>query len=360
MFASLPKIADKAFVIAFLVPTLAFGLALAFGFPELSLLDPIRKAVGSQKSIADVTVAVVAVWFCALALFLANRPIYRAMEGYFGPLANEDMRTRQRRLWRAAERQLDGLRDAYEALPQGPERRAGLVAYNAKLGVVRRHFPLLEKRVLPTRFGNINRAFEDYPESVYGVDAIVVWPRLGAVVPSAFQSALTDARASVDCFLNVSALATLFGLLEFGRFGLTTGQALWRALPEKSGEMWPLLVGTADGADGRAGILAAGALALAYIAQLLLIDRALALGDQFKAAFDLYLGGLPKQLGYVFPDDPAGQRSLWAKLRRSFAYSEPAPIEHRLTAPPAAEDEHGAGHGGAEVAAVPCQPQKPE
>ena len=51
---------------------------------------------------------------------------------------------------------------------------------------------------MATRFGNILRAAEQWPNEKYGLDAAVCWPRLWLLLPEDVKKDLTDARASLD------------------------------------------------------------------------------------------------------------------------------------------------------------------
>jgi hypothetical protein len=46
-----------------------------------------------------------------------------------------------------------------------------------------REYPRDHKLILPTRFGNILRGFEQYPRHVFGIEPITMWGRLTAVIP---------------------------------------------------------------------------------------------------------------------------------------------------------------------------------
>jgi hypothetical protein len=81
--------------------------------------------------------------------------------------------------------------------------------------------PTRPEELQPTRLGNILRAGELYSLTRYGIDAIVVWPRLYHVLPDRLLSALTDARAQLELLLTVSFLG--------GTFSLTAGAWLYRA-----------------------------------------------------------------------------------------------------------------------------------
>ena len=63
---------------------------------------------------------------------------------------------------------------------------------------------------MPTRLGNILRAAEDYPLDRYEINAIVVWPRLYAVLPDSFTAAIAAAKLPLDLMAVIGALAAAF------------------------------------------------------------------------------------------------------------------------------------------------------
>ena len=56
----------------------------------------------------------------------------------------------------------------------------------------------------------------DVPRQVYGADAIPVWTRLASVVSKDYAAQINDARARVDCFVNVTCLAIALSLVALG------------------------------------------------------------------------------------------------------------------------------------------------
>jgi hypothetical protein len=88
----------------------------------------------------------------------------------------------------------------------GCRRRAHYQAVIAKLndsdagyeGIYRRFPPYdLRDRAMPTRVGNILLSAELYPYLRYGIDAVLVWPRLYQAVPDSFRNVLAAATLSV-------------------------------------------------------------------------------------------------------------------------------------------------------------------
>lgn len=73
-------------------------------------------------------------------------------------------------------------------------------------------FPRDSGRVLPTRFGNIYRAAEYYPRYMFNIDAITMWPRLLAVIPSDYSKTLDDSEASVAFAVNMCMVLVVLSL----------------------------------------------------------------------------------------------------------------------------------------------------
>jgi hypothetical protein len=69
----------------------------------------------------------------------------------------------------------------------------------------RQYYPNKD-RLLPTALGNILRAGEDITTDRYGLDAVVVWPRLYPLLPKELKSILNDLRNQLDFSIFVSFL----------------------------------------------------------------------------------------------------------------------------------------------------------
>lgn len=83
--------------------------------------------------------------------------------------------------------------------------------YNKYIRVDRQlqHYPTNERDILPTRLGNILRAAERRPLDRYGLDAIIVWPRLWILLPDGVRADLQAAYSD----LNIAARVWLWSLL---------------------------------------------------------------------------------------------------------------------------------------------------
>ncbi|WP_271615302.1 hypothetical protein [Bradyrhizobium sp. CCBAU 51627] len=73
-------------------------------------------------------------------------------------------------------------------------------------------YPLDNAQVAPTRFGNALRAFETYGKTRFNLDSQTLWYELCAVAPKTVQTAIDDARSSVDFFIATTYLSFLIGV----------------------------------------------------------------------------------------------------------------------------------------------------
>ena len=79
----------------------------------------------------------------------------------------------------------------------------------ARLEAWRLHTPRDAADVMPTRLGDILRAAETRPRQRYGLDPVLLWPRLWPLLPEALRHDLDAARAR----MNAQAVAWGWGLL---------------------------------------------------------------------------------------------------------------------------------------------------
>ena len=164
--------------------------------------------------------------------------------------------------------------------------------------------PDQQQWILPTRFGNVIRCFERYSTLAYGMDAIVLWPRLVAKIDADFAATIEEAKTSLDFMLNCSFLSAVISLVLLM-------MSLWGAGPLAWGTAFPWI--------WRVGIFALLAI-LFYEAA---VGQAGAWGQQVRSAFDLYRLDLLKSLGYEQqPSTNEEERKLWQKINHQFLYAD--------------------------------------
>lgn len=333
MFASLPKLADRAFLIGFCLPVLLFQLAAAFLLGGRDFVEN-TLASGLEQKTAVAVGLLFSAWLGATVLLVCNYWIYRAMEGYIGPFKSATWLESERRRWQQANAHVDAAEaHTHDPGPAGVSARADYVRALRELAT---DFPDRETLLLPTRFGNTVRAFESYPYVVYGVDSIPVWLRLQGVMSKDARTTVAEIRSHVDFFVNLWLLAAATAVAA----GLAAG--------------WSTTFGWQhdQSINGKACAVCVLAVLLAWLSYRGALAMAVSWGDQVKAAFDLYLPALAQQLGVQLPQDPAEARKFWRAINEMILYWRPldttrwqrvpsAPSRHEGTAAPDADDEAG-------------------
>ncbi len=331
MVSSLSDLADRNFILGFLLPVIVAGLAALALFQDISLVAGIWTAVKNADEFAKLTVLILVFWTLAVLLLAFNTSLYRLLEGYIGPFAWISwFKTRQ---WKAFDKEQTAYAtrraEIVEDEKQQSEKKgpyAGIDAAAAQklielrekkrdkhvkdTATLRKTFPRERDQVLPTRLGNVIRAFEVYSYYVYGLDSIPGWLRLQGVIPDSYSKLIENARAEVDFFVNCCAL---FALIAAASLAF----ALWQAFPV-------LQDGTAPDISVWQHLSACALAAVAsYISYDMAVLRAPEWGDLVRSAFDLYLPDLVKQLGYTLPDAAADRRGFWGALASVFVFGTP-------------------------------------
>ncbi len=234
----------------------------------------------------------------------------RLLEGYDWPRALHGLRRwlllRQQRKQEAVRRELQALgSQVQEALREG-RLDLPLAERYARLDTLRYTFP--QGFVLPTRLGNLLRAAEEYAEHRYGLNAVLVWPRLWLLLLQEVRETLAQAYQR----LLAAVRAWAWGLTFLLTWTPLTAWQAWRF-----GGGWAWLAPAAALGTGWLWMRLAYRLAVA---------RAVVFGELVRAAFDLYRMGLYDALGWPRPspeeEKEAGKRLtafLWRGERPSSA-----------------------------------------
>jgi len=334
MLSSLPKLLDRTFIIGFFLPALLTTMMVAWTFPSLEILAPLRNLSASDKNLSDLTYIILIVSALAIVLLTTNNLQYRFLEGYLPPISwcTPLLRWQQGRFSRLTsehDRLQQTKKDNGNTLP--PKDWITLGKLKRKLLA---QFPLSVETVLPTRFGNTVRAFESYPFRVYGADAVPIWPRLTSVISKEFAAQLDDARTRVDFLVNLTCLGGLVSLAALCRalLGIDWTCDLVSAFRDLPGtrEVHASLVGVA----------------VAILAYRWAIIQAAAWGDLVKSAFDCYLPALIKQLGYSIPALWSDRVKFWDDFNHLIVYQQPMATQWPVP-PAAATHSEGDSRSGA-------------
>lgn len=312
MLSALPRFFDKAFIIGFFLPSLLFVASLISLFGPPGALWPVGSERPGMIPLEEVFVLVLGVWLLAVLMTALNTGLYRMLEGYVGPFSGsstllDDRRTEYRRL-EARITALDARRQRGETLT--PDQEQELQALWAAL---KARFPA-PHLILPTRFGNTIRAFEDYSNRVNGADSVALWPHLLTVVPEHSRTDLADARAKVDLCVNLCFFAMVVALAAL----VQAARLAWdlvQTAPLDMAQDGPvlLMLGRWLGAVVTAGLVARLAYGLA-------IPLARSWGAIVKATFDCYLPALAERLGYRLPTQASARRAFWIAVSQRIVY----------------------------------------
>jgi hypothetical protein len=313
MLSSLPKLADKAFILGFFVPTLLFVTAVTALFPEQDWAKGFLSAATEKDGWDKFAYFILMVWVLSIFLMMFNLVELQILEGYRWPISKishfkrmEESRCNVRnapfaaldRAWQAAG----------DAFPADQRDEWGNLRYQLV-----REFPVDPAEQLPTRLGNAIRAFESYPREVYGADSIPLWLHLSAVIPEGFQSAIDDARAQVNCAINISVLAAIIAPIAAVQFLCSL---YWDSFFSAFNSYQGLVaMATKFGVPSLLFLLATvAALLICRAAYLFAVELAMAWGDLVKAAFDCFLPALAEKLGYKLPDTADERKKFWVAV----------------------------------------------
>ena len=269
------RLADRWAAVAGPVVVFWAGGALAWAFAGSgwARLSKVTDWLNGQKAagqIAALLGALVVVGASAVVVQRLSTPVLRLMEGYWPPWMN----WLRRPLVGRAQRHAEADNDAWQHLKAQTEPPAvPTAAQLSELAALERRlqrWPSSPDRLLPTRTGNILRAVEIRPAAKYGLEAVIVWPRLWLILPDATRQELSTARASLDG----SVAAAVWGVLFSGFTPLA-----WWALP--------------------VGVAVAAAAMVWWVP-----TRAEVFADLVEAAYDLHRSSLYQQLRWPLPDNP--------------------------------------------------------
>ena len=271
--------------------------------PDLGRLEAHLRQSSSLQA-ALFTVAVLAL---ALVLQPLQLSLVRLLEGYWGRSGVLRIPAdwgcgRHRRRRRRLDQQtriprLDGQQ------PSGQQAAAaGMATWK-----LRRLYPDNDDHVMPTLLGNVLKAGEDRAGGRYGLDCVVVWPRLYPLLSQPLTAALDDARNQLDLAVRFAAT---FGLIAAGALVLLAPHGWWAAV-----------------------VLAA--LLLAWLSYRASVNAAIAYGELLESAIDLHRFDLLRALHLPLPADPEAEQTLNAQL--SDVLRQDLPMQVQYVHPSSAE-----------------------
>jgi hypothetical protein len=230
---------------------------------------------------ADSVWAAVGVLALAVILQPLQISLVRLLEGYWG----------DSRLGRALsavgvayhQRKREQLQQATQGTTDvAPDARAAMATAAWQL----QHLYPTRDRVLPTTLGNVLRAAEDRGGRSYGMDAVVLWPRLYPLLPKPVTDLLADQRDQLDIAARFCVVFLVAGVIA----GVTLiAQGWWWLVP-------------------------VACLLLAWLAYRSAVAAAIAYGDGIQIAFDLHRFDLLAALHLELPVDRDMERTANREL----------------------------------------------
>ena len=317
MLSSLPKLADRSFILGMFLPTLLFAIALLFEFRDQPLASKLIDGLGGND-LGQAIFLLLAVWVVAVLMLVLNHPLYRLLEGYYFPSwLGEWIKSGKRRRFQSDLDQIKLLHEkrveARKAKAEGAFiKSADFYRYQKLRRNLAKWMPSDPEDVLPTDFGNAIRAFEVYPFDIYGADGVVVYSRLTAVIPKAFSEQISDMRNQIDFLLNCWLFSTTIAFLGIVRtaYSAYLQKASLRSIEGISsfifGKSWVLWI--------------AGGLVAAVLFYWWARSIVPAWGDLVKSAFDCYLLALSRQMGFDLPASEVARREFWTTFSQQAVY----------------------------------------
>ena len=243
---------DRYWLRSAFFPMLAFCLAcllLYAGGTGLGAALERWKGLSSDQQVLLPLVGLSCVAVFAYFLGSIHTNVTRLFEGYWQSvplvwLRNCRMRHYQSRSQHLQNRilELNKRIDSLNSRPAFRESESTLTALNLNAELLGKErewhvfFPEDDGRIMPTRLGNIIRAGELYPWKRYGIDAVVIWPRLQGLLPNNSLETLRAAKGDMDLWLSLAALGFIFGITACPALALLTRHGVlfllcWASFP---------------------------------------------------------------------------------------------------------------------------------
>jgi len=203
MFGQLPKFFDRSFFIGFFLPAALMFAGLVGTLWSFDYISSDTRKLIAEKSTFGVALSIVIVWFISILLMALNRPFIRLLEGYgrgnpfkiFLSRRKKEFETRIAPLFT----RLDEIIRARRSGGIEPDQEDD---FGSKLWKAVNDYPEIIDNVLATRLGNVMRSYERYSDVVYGMEAIVLWPRLFMVIPEEARNRVREGEALFQFALN--------------------------------------------------------------------------------------------------------------------------------------------------------------
>jgi hypothetical protein len=301
--SELNKILGRDFIIAFLLPAL-FLLVASFFLLKAAGLESSWLRFDLQEPLKDSTILALDAFVLGVFLQSVNRELFRLTEGYWWNTILTKLTVFQKKRFRELNQEIRVLKEKKEECQLQNTTFEEQLKYNRLSEEAATKYPRREDLVLPTTFGNVVRAYEDYPRAVYGFESITGWSRMQGLISKQMSEVLSRTRSRVDMWLNFAFVA---GLLMVEILLLT-----WKVETRSLIRLLPF------------------ALIFMLFAYTRARSSAIRYGEQVKAVFDIYLPQLAQKLGFVLGRDAAKNRKFWQAYSRLMVYRDAKAAEEML------------------------------
>jgi hypothetical protein len=220
---------DKGWLRNLFIPALVFWGAGLWVWVQITGVDQALKMWEGHSTEEQVflgAAGLLIVFFTTILLEAFEGPLIRLYEGYWlfwTGLPGRRKRTLEDKIERRRQ-----LRARVAANQATLAEKAELSRIDTELA----HRPRDPERSMPTRLGDILRTGEDYARERYGLDPIVLWPRLFPHLGESLREALGATQEQLDLALRLATLSLIYGVA--GSVGAALNRAwpvLWWTLP---------------------------------------------------------------------------------------------------------------------------------
>jgi hypothetical protein len=328
------KFGGNFFVAAF-VPALGFvalGMVV-FGpiFPT-GLLKRFQNPFFGQEWLTLLVLTVI----IGFSLSSLNTFIYKIFEGYMLLVRLPGVR---QRMQRQASRLQDDIQLVRVKLADAENRGESEEVVQGirddlyyRLAEYQQQFPRTNEAVLPTAFGNILRAAEDYPSERYSIDSVVLWPRFIHAMPAAYFDKVDQSNNGLGFLINCSTLSILTAVCSVFAAGY---QLIFAGIAPSTkpapDQLPPSPIYFVQITEAQfvytqrvVGYLIFGVLmlVLAYLFYRATLPIARQYGNMIRSAYDLFRFELLKQFNLPLPQNLNAERDRWRQLSEFVAVGE--------------------------------------
>ena len=227
VFSSYLEKLGSNFIVSSMVPSLALVIVSLMVFdPTLISLSAFRDFEDTPRLIVLAVFVVILAVIIGFTLTALNTFILKMFEGYIRPFPVRIAYFLSHRKHQKKAQTLSEQRDLLESQIRELKKRVGNdPVRQAELdGLIERHYKAAAEYglmypedisdVMPSRFGNVLKAAENYPGERYGFDGVQFWPRLVHVIPADYRTNIDNTRNELSFLANMSILSAVFSFLS--------------------------------------------------------------------------------------------------------------------------------------------------